>query len=78
MLIECDFRIAPTTVIAEENSGLVGVESSGSDCSREAGRGVFNIQNWNAPNTLLVSPNYGKIFGKNNPRRFQFGLRMEF
>jgi hypothetical protein len=39
---------------------------------------VFNIQNWNSPNTSLVSPNYGKIFGKNNPRRFQFGLRLEF
>ncbi|QOY90149.1 TonB-dependent receptor [Paludibaculum fermentans] len=39
---------------------------------------VFNIQNWNTPNTSLVSPNYGKIFGKNNPRRFQFGLRAEF
>lgn len=39
---------------------------------------VFNIQNWNTPNTSLVSPNYGMIFGKNNPRRFQFGLRMEF
>lgn len=39
---------------------------------------VFNIQNWNSPTTSLVSPNYGKIFGKNNPRRFQFGFRMEF
>lgn len=39
---------------------------------------IFNIQNWNTPNTSLVSPNYGMIFGKNNPRRFQFGLRMEF
>ena len=39
---------------------------------------VFNIQNWNTPNTSLVSPNYGMIFGKNNPRRFQFGLRVEF
>ena len=39
---------------------------------------VFNIQNWNTPNTSLVSPNYGRIFGKNNPRRFQFGLRVEF
>jgi hypothetical protein len=39
---------------------------------------VFNIQNWNSPSTSVVDPNFGRIFGKNNPRRFQFGLRLEF
>jgi hypothetical protein len=39
---------------------------------------MFNIQNWNNPDTGLLNPNFGKIFGKNNPRRFQFGIRVEF
>lgn len=39
---------------------------------------VFNVQNWNNPDTGVLNPNFGKIFGKNNPRRFQFGLRVEF
>ena len=39
---------------------------------------VFNHQNWNSPNTSVVDPNFGRIFGKNGPRRFQFGARVEF
>lgn len=39
---------------------------------------VFNAQNWNTPDTGVLNPNFGAIFGKNNPRRFQFGLRIEF
>jgi Carboxypeptidase regulatory-like domain len=39
---------------------------------------VFNAQNWNGPDTGVLNPNFGKIFGKNNPRQFQFGLRVEF
>jgi hypothetical protein len=39
---------------------------------------IFNAQNWNNPDTSFVSPTFGQILTKNNPRRFQFGLRVEF
>ena len=39
---------------------------------------IFNMQNWNNPDTSFVSPTFGAIFTKNNPRRFQFGLRVAF
>jgi len=39
---------------------------------------VFNVQNWNNPDTGTLDTNFGRIFGKNNPRRFQFGLRVQF
>ena len=39
---------------------------------------VFNHQNWNTPDVGVVNPNFGRIFGKNTPRRFQFGTRIEF
>jgi Carboxypeptidase regulatory-like domain/TonB dependent receptor-like, beta-barrel len=39
---------------------------------------VFNHQNWGSPNTSVVSPSFGEIFGKSDPRRIQLGLKLEF
>jgi hypothetical protein len=39
---------------------------------------VFNHQNWGAPDNYVTDPTFGEIFGKNNPRIVQIGMKLTF
>jgi hypothetical protein len=39
---------------------------------------VFNLTNFDLPNRIFGSPNFGRIFSAKNAREMQFGLRLSF
>jgi hypothetical protein len=39
---------------------------------------VFNRTNFDLPNRIFGTPNFGRVFSANSPREMQFGLRMTF
>jgi hypothetical protein len=39
---------------------------------------VFNRTNFDIPNRIFGTPNFGRIFSAKNPREMQFGLRVAF
>jgi hypothetical protein len=39
---------------------------------------LFNRTNFDLPNRIFGSPNFGRIFSARNPREMQFGLRLSF
>jgi hypothetical protein len=39
---------------------------------------VFNRTNFDLPNRIFGSPNFGRIFSAKNAREMQFGLRLSF
>jgi hypothetical protein len=39
---------------------------------------LFNHPNFDVPNRIAFTPNFGRIFSADAPRQLQFGLKMEF
>ncbi len=39
---------------------------------------LFNHPNFDAPNRIAFTPNFGRVFSADAPRQLQFGLKMEF
>jgi hypothetical protein len=39
---------------------------------------LFNHPNFDAPNRIAFTPNFGRIFSADAPRQLQFGLKIEF
>jgi hypothetical protein len=39
---------------------------------------LFNRANFDIPNRIFGTPNFGRIFSAKNPREMQFGLRVAF
>jgi hypothetical protein len=39
---------------------------------------LFNHPNFDAPNRIAFTPNFGRVFSADTPRQLQFGLKIEF
>jgi hypothetical protein len=39
---------------------------------------LFNRSNFDLPNRIFRTPNFGRIFSAKSPREMQFGLRLSF
>lgn len=39
---------------------------------------LFNRTNFDVPNRIAFTPNFGRIFSADNPRQMQFGLKLIF
>ena len=66
---------------AEEWSALAKIWTLPRDSTLEFRWEIFNLfnrANFDLPNRIFGTPNFGRIFSAKNPREMQFGVRLAF